>query len=80
MCFTSNDWFQKIFFSQPTLDTLELKKDNGIDFVLLVWNKRERIILKLKALYTSFLHSIKLSRYRMGIKLDRDLSAVEQNN
>ena len=80
MCFTSNDWFQKIFFSQPTLDTLELKKDNGIDFVLLVWNKRERIILKLKALYTSFLHSIKLSRYRMGIKFDRDLSAVEQNN
>ena len=36
MCFTSNDWFQKIFFSQPTLDTLDLKKDNGIDFVLLV--------------------------------------------
>ena len=31
-------------------------------------------------MYTGFLHSIKLSGYRMGIKLDKDPLAVEQNN
>ena len=35
---------------------------------------------KLKPLYTSLLHSIKLSGYRMGIKFDKDSLAVEQNN
>ena len=35
---------------------------------------------KLKPLYTAFLHSIKLSRYKMGIKFDKDPLAVEQNN
>ena len=31
-------------------------------------------------LYTAFLHSIKLSWYRIGIKFDKDPLAVEQNN
>ena len=35
---------------------------------------------KLKPLYTAFLHSIKLSGYKMGIKFDKDPLAVEQNN
>ena len=32
---------------------------------------------KLKPLYIAFLHSIKLSRYKMRIKFDKDLLAVE---
>ena len=35
---------------------------------------------KLKPLYTAFLHTIKLSGYRMRIKFDKDPLAVEQNN
>ena len=37
-------------------------------------------IFKLKPLYTAFLHSVKLSEYRVGIKFDKDPLAVEQNN
>ena len=32
--FTSNDGSQKMFFHQLTLNTLELKKDKGTDYVL----------------------------------------------
>ena len=35
---------------------------------------------ELKSLYTAFLHSIKLSGYRMGIKAGKDPLAVKQNN
>ena len=31
-------------------------------------------------LYTGFVHSIKLSGYRMGIKFDKDPLVIEQNN
>ena len=48
--------------------------------MFLVGNQRKNIILNLSQLYTAFLHSIKLFRYRMGIKLDKDPLAVEQNN
>ena len=49
--FTSNDGSQNTFVYQSTLDTLELRKYKGTDYVL---NS------KLKSLYTAFLHSIKL--------------------
>ena len=35
---------------------------------------------KLKPLYTAFVHSVKLSEYGIGIKIDKDPSTVEQNN
>ena len=35
---------------------------------------------KLKPLCAAFLHSIKLSEFKMGIKFDKDSLAVEQNN
>ena len=35
---------------------------------------------RLKPLFITFLNSIKLSGDRMGIKLDKDPSAVQQNN
>ena len=76
MYFTSNDESQNMFGYQPTLATLELK-DEYTDNVLSsksngVYNS------ELKPLYTAFLHSIKLSGYRMKIKFDKVLLAVKQ--
>ena len=34
MYFVADDGSQNIFLYQPTLDTLELKKDKSIDYVL----------------------------------------------
>ena len=48
---------------QPTLDTLESKKDKCIDCVL-NWKSNGVYNSKLKALYTAFLHSLKLSVYK----------------
>ena len=45
MCFTNNDGSPNMFVYQPTLDTLELKEDKSIMF--LVGKEREYTILKL---------------------------------
>ena len=57
---------------QPTLDTLKLKKDKGVDYVV-SWKSAEVYTSKLKPLHTEFLHSSKLSGYRIRIKIDKDL-------
>ena len=57
--FTSNVGSPNTFFYQATLDTLELKKDKGSYFVL-SWKLKGVYTSKLKVLYTTFLHSIKL--------------------
>ena len=57
--FTSNDGSQNTFAYQPTLDTLGLKKSKRIDYVL-SWKSNGVYNAKLKPLYTTFLHSIKL--------------------
>ena len=67
--FTSNVY-------QSTLDTLQLKKDKGTDYVLR-WQSKGVFNSKLKPLYTAFVYSIKLSEYRIGIKLDKDPLTVE---
>ena len=64
---------------EPTLDTLELKKEKGIDYAL-SWKSKGVYNCKLKPLYTTFLHSINLSGYKMEIKFDKNLLAVEQYN
>ena len=46
----------------------------------LTWKSKGRYTSKLRPLFTAFLHSIKPSRYSMGIKFDKDSVAVEQNN
>ena len=79
MYFTTNDESQNMFVYQPTLDTLELKKDKDTDYVL-SWKSKGVYNSKLKPLYTAFLHSIRPSVYRMGIKFDKDLLAVEENS
>ena len=68
-----------MFVCQPRLNTLELKEDNGTDYVLSCKSKGV-YTSNLNPFYTAFLYSIKLSRYRMGIKFNKDHLAVEQNN
>ena len=79
MNFTSNDGSQNTFVYQPKLDLLELKKDRGTDCVL-SWKSNGVFDSNLKPLHTAFAHSIKLSRYRIGIKFDKDPLAVEKKN
>ena len=79
ICFTSNGGSQNTFVYQPTLDALELKKDKVTDYVL-SWKSKGVYNSKHNPLYTAFLHSIKLSEYRIGVKFDKDPLAVEQNN
>ena len=63
---------------QPTIDTLWLKKDKCTDYIF-SWKSKGVYTSKLTPLCIAFLHSIKLSRYSMGIKFDKDPLAVEQN-
>ena len=59
ICFTNNDGSQNTFVYQPTLDTLELKKDKGSDYVLS--SKSKRVFnYKFKPSYIAFLQSMKL--------------------
>ena len=55
--FASTDGSQNTFVYQPTLDTSELKKDKGTDYVL-SWKSKGVFNSKLKPLYTAFLHNI----------------------
>ena len=79
MYFKSNDGSQNTFIYHASLQTLELKKDKGTDYIL-SWKSNRAYNSKLKSLYTAFLHSIKLSGYVIIIEFDKDLLAVEQNN
>ena len=80
MYFINDDVSQDMFVYQPILDTLTLKKIKVLIKILVV-NQSEFILLtKLKSWYTTLLHSINLSGYRLGIKFDKDHLAVEQNN
>ena len=80
MYFTSNDGSQNTFVYQQTLDTLESKKDKGAEYVLRWKSKEREYIIKLKPLYTAFLHGKKLSGYKIGTKFDKSPIAVDQNN
>ena len=76
---SSNDGSQNMFVYQSTPDTLELKKDKAVDYVL-SWKSKGVCNCELKPLYTTYLHSRKLSEYKMETKFDKDPLAVEQNN
>ena len=68
-----------MFVYQSTLDTLEIKKYKYADYILR-WNSKGVWTSTLKPLYTAFLHSINLSRYKVGIKFDKDPLTAEQSN
>ena len=53
--------------------TLELKKDKATDYVL-SWKSNGLYASKFEALYSAFLHSIKLSEFKMGIKFDKSFT------
>ena len=59
---STNTWFK--------IKTLELKKDKGTDYVF-SWKSKGIFNSKIKPLYSIFLHSIKLSEHRIGIKFDK---------
>ena len=68
-----------MFVYQLTLYTIELKKDKGTGYVIALKSKGVHTS-KLKSLHTAFLHSLKLSGYRMRTKFDKEHLVVEQNN
>ena len=70
--------FQNMFVYQPISVTLEWKKDNGTAYVV-IWKLKGVYTSKLKALYTAFLHIIRLCGYRMRKKLDKYPLTLEGN-
>ena len=79
MYFTSNDGSENMFVYQPTLDTLELKKEKGTYYVL-SWKSSGVYNSKLKPLYTASVHSLKHFGCQMGLNFNEDPLDVEQNN
>ena len=67
-----NDESQNRLAYQTTLDTLELKKDKGTDYVH-SWKSKWINNSKLKPWYTALLDSIKLFGYKMEKKLRKIL-------
>ena len=63
-----------------TLDTLESKSKGKCTDYVLSWKSKRVFNSKLKPLCTAFSNSIKLSKYRTGIKFDKEPLAIEQNN
>ena len=55
---------------------VRVKKDKGTDYVLR-WKSKGAYTSKPKQLYTAFLHSIKLSEYKIGTKFDKGSFTVE---
>ena len=56
---------------------IRIKKDTATDYIPR-WKSKGVYTSKPKPLYTAFVHSIKISRYRIGIKFDKD--PLEQKN
>ena len=62
--FFGGDSSQYTLVYQPKRDALDLKKEKGIDYVF-SWKSNGVHTFKFMSLYTAFLHSIKLSRYKV---------------
>ena len=73
-----DDGYQDKAVYQPRLRALELK-DRDTNYFLVGYQKGQ-YTSKLKPLYTAFLHSVKLSGYKVGITFDMDPLAAEKNN
>ena len=64
---------------QRKLNTLTTKHHNFCTDFVLSWKSKGVYNSKLKPLHTAFLHSLKLSEYKMRIKFDKDPLTVDQN-
>ena len=62
---------------QPTSSRVQLKKDKGTDYVI-SWKSKG--VDSSFSTTQSFLHKIKFSGYKIGIKFDKEPLVVEQNN
>ena len=76
--FTRNDRSLNTFAYQPTLDALELKKEKCTDYVL-TWKSKGVFISKLKPFILPSC-TTKFSKYKTGMKFDKDLLSIEQDN
>ena len=74
-----DDGFYNISVYQPTLNTLELKEDQGTDCVI-GWKPKGVYNSKFTPLHMTFLHNITLSEYKIGIQFNKSVLVVEQNN
>ena len=79
MWFAGNDGFQNMFVYQPASSKLQLKKDNGMNYILR-WKSKGVYNFTLFPPHTAFLQSIKLFWYNIAIKFNKDLLVVEQSN
>ena len=64
-------WFSQYAYLSTKTWYVRAKNYKGIDYAL---NRKSKELStsKLKPLHTAFLNSIKISRYRMGIKIGKD--------
>ena len=74
--FLGDDDSQNMFIYQQTLNTLELKKARVL-IMFLVGDQRGHIFLNLDNYMLLFLHSIRLSEYKVITKFDKDPLAVD---
>ena len=68
-----------MFVYQPTFNKLHIKKDKGTDYIL-SWRSKGLYSSVLSPQHTAFLHSIKISENKMGIRFDKDPLVVEQSS
>ena len=83
MYFTSNGGSQSTLVYQSTLDKLESREELYYSYTtdhIRRWKSKRKYSSKFKSLYIAFSHRIKLSGCRMGIKIDKDLLSLKQNN
>ena len=69
----------QIFVYQPTFNKLELKEDNGTEYII-GWKSKGVYISKLTALHGTFLTNVKYFRNEIGIQFNSTLLVNEQNN
>ena len=71
------DGFQSIFVYQPKFSELELKEKRALIMLLTGHEKRCLYTSKLKPLYPGFVHSVKLSGYRIEIQFNKSILVVK---
>ena len=78
--FFGDDGFQNMFVYQPIFNILKLKEDKDAEYVI-SWKSKGVYNSKIiSSLYTSFLHNIKNSVYKMGMQFNNSILVVEKSN
>ena len=77
--FFGDDGSQNMFVYKPTFNTLEFKKDKGVDYVIR-WKSKGLFESKLFPLHGTFLPNIEYFGYKIGIQFNSTSLVVEQNS